>query len=208
MNIELLQKFCSKDNLKPSLQNPFSQNGYTYATNSYIIVRVDKIDGFGVVEDASDITKVNEWLDEKHVDWIDFPVFNLEEVECPKCKGCGYLYECPECNGDGVVTASTEYNFYHDLDCKTCGGIGVLLEDEWNEKCFTFEPSKCQKCDGTGKAYKEENLYVLDKLFNTNYLKIIKELKNVKFCISNDEQGMIFKFDGGVGFLMKVYDGK
>jgi hypothetical protein len=38
-----MKPFCSTDEIRPYLHNPFSRGDYSYATNGHIIVRVRKV---------------------------------------------------------------------------------------------------------------------------------------------------------------------
>ena len=109
-----LQQFCSTDLFRPYLARPFTRNGFTWATNGHVIVRVaERADALPIEEDVNT---------EKVLDGIDAvtfykPSFKLPEgtdknaAVCESCEGRGHLHDCPncececdECNATGRIT--------------------------------------------------------------------------------------------------------
>jgi hypothetical protein len=104
-----LQQFCGADECRHYLMKPFSRDGFTYATNGHIMVRVV------LRPEVPDVDKkFNQEGPLKDLDGATFfrPSFELppkpEVGECPTCKGRGVAHECPDC----------------ECQCGTCDGSG------------------------------------------------------------------------------------
>lgn len=110
-----LKKFCRKSYYVKVLSEPFSDNDYTYATDSMIIIRINKIPE--TVETETDyIFKSKKLFEENKIDgneiWIDPPKFEIIEKNCTECNGTGKTIVCKECNGVGSLEFSSDYNYY------------------------------------------------------------------------------------------------
>jgi hypothetical protein len=104
-----LQQFCSTDETRHYLLNPFSRDGFTYATNGHIMVRV------ALRPDVPDVDKkFNQEGPLKDLESATFfrPSFELPPKpvrgECPTCEGRGFKHNCPGC----------------ECQCGTCDGSG------------------------------------------------------------------------------------
>jgi hypothetical protein len=94
-----LQQFCGADEFRPYLMKPFSRNGFTYAANGHIMVRV------ALRADVPETTaKFDPEKPLKGIDQAKFfhPSFELppaptERGECVSCSGRGYEHDCPDC---------------------------------------------------------------------------------------------------------------
>lgn len=103
-----LQEFCSD---RKFIDRPWSRDGYTYATNGVIIVRVPFVKG---VEDNPSAPSLKELsFDREVTEWLTPQIEKVEPIECSECDGKGY-YTCQECGTE-------------DIFCKNCGGKGALL---------------------------------------------------------------------------------
>jgi hypothetical protein len=107
-----LQPFCSTDEARWYLTKPFSRDGFTWATNGHILVRVPLR---GNIPDID--KKFNQAKPIEGIETANFftPHFNLPPAPstsdpCPKCEGRGSKHDCPEC----------------DCECETCDGRGDL----------------------------------------------------------------------------------
>lgn len=94
-----LKPFCSTDETRPYLLKPFSRDGFTYATNGHIMVRV------ALRHDVPDVDKkFNQNAPLAGVDETTFfrPSFELPPAptqtgECTLCEGRGFDHDCPDC---------------------------------------------------------------------------------------------------------------
>lgn len=129
----LLYKFTSDEDFRPGLQQPFEQDGYVCATESHVVLRVNK----------NLIPKSNDDYAPKHrvptvakVMPTPNPTFTISLKEIQSCLvALGLNYDhltktCPECGGSGDVDW-----YYTDRDgdthtkiddCPCCGGSGEI----------------------------------------------------------------------------------
>lgn len=195
-----LSKFCWKwEATRYEISKPWSKNGYTYATDSMIFVRLDGVHAdppTGIVpKDFADIAL-------KPKKWSDLP-------EVPPCKQCGCgmpesvvcwdcggkkEVDCDLCGGDGTVTCE----YYHEHDCPDCDCGKV----------------RCNTCDGEGVLHGQDRCGECplvdcgDVKISSRYARLIAELPNVQWAPlavqGKDHDGAAFRFDGGVGVCMGV----
>lgn len=211
-----LEKFCSKSHYTKTLIEPFSENNYTYASDSVIIIRVDKIQEITQLYPS---VRAEQLFEENKISkneiWIDPPKFEIIERNCRKCEGIGKIIVCKECNGTGDLEFSNSYNDY-DVECKSCYGKNSKNVNE-----------KCEDCEGTGKYKEYSNLIIkasvktvldigvngiwkeIEIMLNGKYLEMIQDLPNIKIAIQDSSLKPIkLKFDGGIGLLMPMNNGK
>lgn len=124
LNPQELIPFCSTDETRPSLGQPYTRGGYTYATDGRVAVRVAAIEGIPDVEKAPDCEGgVFRGFPPSGAPWHPIPTDLPELPEgpaCPECKGTAEAqwsyrdrhgekyerrFECPVCNGEGVTAS-------------------------------------------------------------------------------------------------------
>jgi len=108
---ELLKQFCSHDPTRYYLMKPFSQDGYTWATNGHIMVRVAQIDGIAPFDGkAINVARPLKGIEDAQFSSRAFtlPPAPEELDDCIKCAGRGTEHECPDC----------------DCTCEYCKGTG------------------------------------------------------------------------------------
>jgi len=203
-----LEKFCRKSHYTGTLNEPFSDNDYTYASDGSIIIRVDKIQE--MTEKDTHSNKAKELFEKNKINgneiWTDLPKFEVIEKNCTECVGTGKIIICKECNSTGSLEFSSNYNDY-DVECKSC--FGKDIKDE-----------KCEDCDGTGKykeysnpvievpIRKDGNLEQIEIIINGKYLEMIQDLPNIKIALQGEKELIKLKFDGGIGLPMPIERGK
>lgn len=106
-----LQPFCSVDETRMAICTPFVFNGWKYATDGRICVRIQTDEP----DDSNEPCKrPNAAMLFKgfNVDGLEaFEIPTLDGVKLIKCEGCGgageqtcdmgHDHECPDCDGDG-----------------------------------------------------------------------------------------------------------
>jgi hypothetical protein len=106
-----LQQFCGTDPSRDYLMKPFSRDGFTWATNGHILIRVPERPEFSDIEQRIKIN-IAEPLKGFGVAKFFSPSFELPPAtvrgECLKCAGRGHLHDCPDC----------------DCECEHCDGTG------------------------------------------------------------------------------------
>lgn len=124
------------------LASPFFQDGFLYATDGQIAVRMPWVGewahaGEGRVPRMEDVFGM--------VNKPDGEPTPLPHVEAPACKTCHGAKtverrKCEECEGTGEID--------HDCDCERC-----TQDTEDCNECYGkgyFGPGECETCDGTG----------------------------------------------------------
>lgn len=167
-----LQKFCGNDWFRSYLHKPFSKDGFTWATNGHVIVRVPLVEG---VEPLSSKQPLNVDATIAGLDDAIFfaPSFNLppekelHDIECPSCDGRGRAHECPDC----------------ECICEDCDG----------KKTIKSEPTESTTIGGVYFTLRYINL-----ICSLPGIQI-SNTANVK---GGTHKPMLFRFDGGVGALM------
>jgi hypothetical protein len=194
MKIEILEKFCSRDETRTKIQKPFSIGDYTYATNGHIIIRIDKVESIGSVENSLNPETLLTWDHSKIKEWLPLPEYSIDiSDKCRYCKGTGKSEDCPECEDEGFVEFSNAHNYY-EVECKTCDGSGTVVSDD----------SPCDYCGGGGYNLNSP-INFKDKKVNIIYLELIKDLPGIALSPAGDPMEPVrFKFDDGCGFIMPM----
>ena len=112
---ELLQLFCSEDDMRYALSAPFTVGEFTYATDGMIMVWVPKMEGMeghenaprGSLETVTGQVPAEAW-DGEFFKLPKLPLWSHREP-CDECDGEGESY-CKHCDNRG--------------ECKACGGDG------------------------------------------------------------------------------------
>lgn len=177
--------FLSHDELRESLQNPFEINGYTYASDSYLLVRCksEHID-FSYTNEhkppnaESLIPKPNmsRLID---INNIDFDAFKTED---------GYdiiaeVGECDACDGSGEV----EFEFSHNgndyeitHECPVCDGEGEMYNDtkKLNGKKTFPEGSAIKLGESLMCPRRMETLKIISELIGEPITLVYQDLKH------------------------------
>lgn len=96
-----LKPFCTNGYDRYQLRKPWSRDGYTYATNGRILVRVARRDDVPENAQAPDVEKLLEKAQIDTANFTPLPPFDLppEKMdECTSCGGSGCEHDCPDCN--------------------------------------------------------------------------------------------------------------
>lgn len=115
MNIDL-QPFCSVDECRMGLMTPWAFNGWKYATNGRMAVRIP-------TDEPNDSNEPYKRPDASAL-FKDFNVDGLESFEIPTLDGM-IQKECRHCEGSGEQTC----DMGHDHECPDCDGDGHY--EEW-----------------------------------------------------------------------------
>lgn len=185
MTIDDLKPFCCSDSTKQNICKPWTGEGYTQATDGWMLIRVEPIEGVEPNGDAPVTTRL--FPSQEPAEWFDLANVQFAPVEiCPLCEGKQGTVECPECKGSGEVDLENDYSEY-TVDCKTCDGDGE---------------TRCKHCHGSGTV---EGINVLGVAkFGTSLLKMLLPLPNCKIGITTAIQPAWFRFDGGDGLIMPM----
>ena len=144
LNVEqwrhLLYKFTSDEDFRPGLQTPFEQNGHVCATETHVILRVDKN---LIPKSNDDYTPKYRVPTVAKVMPTPNPTFTISLKEIQSCLvALGLNYDslskqCPECGGRGDVDW-----YYTDRD----GDTHTKMDD-------------CPYCEGSGDIHNGNDRY-------------------------------------------------
>lgn len=111
---EMISVFCSGEG-RYQLSRPFNQDGFTWATDGRIMVRVPQIEGFAgydYIKPPQDVKAIfNPVLPGEFISLPECP--DKRAVTCGDCGGTGYCI-CPHCD--------------QDMKCAECDSTGKKLD--------------------------------------------------------------------------------
>jgi hypothetical protein len=159
---EVLEMYTDEDHLRPVFKTPFAQNGYVYATDGKILIRVpesavgeayphaEKPNASAVFIDTGKEASVTI----RQLKKMLAKVKPIEEVHT-----VGKDVECEECRGFWEVTWSYE-RWEKDFECPVCNGSGYSSRKEEAP---------------TGKMILDKlaPVRLVDRLFRAGYLQTI-----------------------------------
>ena len=193
-------KFTAPHHIMEFLRQPFNMHGKTYATNGVMMIEsplagdyppmpAERLETFKMILESMQDVKY------KPFEPIRVAITPPDPNPCRPCNGTGKAAksECKECEGVGEVDAETDYNTYHDLECKSCNGDGYIIQ--------LSSSDKCEDCGGSGESEHTPIPVKIDGV-NINYflLRMIDEpgtevaripAKNMLAFRSGDQRGVI-----------------
>lgn len=205
-SINLLD-YCGSEGMKYDMRLPYVHEDWTYATDSFICLRVrpigsDKADHKGKIPPFEKLT-----FDHDRVSgWKSLPKLQpivATDSYCKACNGFGRIghqinwKDCPDCDGYGHQMAYSNWNDYGvEGKCKTCHGRGFPVHEE------------CQVCKGVSIATIPGLVYLNNQYFDYGLYEKIRKL-NVDYVhdyLDGDTSKAIlkFKFSEGDGIIMGV----
>src|SRR5882724_4272781 len=106
-----LQQFCSMDECRYYRLKPFSCDGFTWATNGHVAVRVELRPDVPSPEREINIKKLFERVNDVKFfkPSFDLPPASTNKAECRSCNGRGFEHDFPDC----------------ECECEECGGSGT-----------------------------------------------------------------------------------
>ncbi|NBU83442.1 MAG: hypothetical protein EBS21_02345 [Sphingomonadaceae bacterium] len=111
---KMISVFCSGEG-RYQLSRPFNQDGFTWATDGRIMVRVPQIEGFAgydIIKPPQDVKKIFN------------PVLPGEFISLPKCPD-ERTVTCGDCDGTGRCACP---HCEQDMECSECEGGGKKLD--------------------------------------------------------------------------------
>lgn len=209
-----LKQFCGR-----RYQVPFTIDGWDYATDGIICVRVPSTEPVPFLDFIPPSAHQLGWDKDLGKTWYFLPDLNTlpagceSHPLCSECDGEGFTpayRSCPDCNGWGEVSFIVGRHEYTP-DCQECDGEGRLVD-------YSSPKVECPEC-----CEGRPTLSLWGCAFAAKYLKKIAALPKVTACISDwdtvfdktdgkTEKSksplLHFQFDGGEGFLMPLQSSK
>lgn len=175
------------------LRNPFVRDGYQYATDARIAIRVPAPD----LEDTlrgipQEMITEMHWDHDVHGDWkpwpVRWPVVPGRTVECSRCHGRGKirpLGNCLKCGATGWRSG---------VVCVTCNGEGVVYS------------AQCDYCDGKGDGELLDKQPICAANISGDYDDRIRRLPGpIEFVPPTDaESPILFRFASGEGIIQPI----
>lgn len=195
MNLETLKQFCSRDTTRTQIQQPWSMDGHSFATDGHILMRVPRLDQVAENRDAPETGHL--FANSPHTGNF-LPIPDLPEPQdgpCPECKGSGKVpARCQKCDGEGTILCPQCED--GQLECDECDGTGLPEEES---------EVPCEDCDGSGKRPVLQRVAVGNQTVDAKFLRLIEDLPNVRITNSQKElSALTFVFDGGDGLIMPI----
>ena len=189
----ILNQFCAKNHVREYMMRPLRCDGFIYATNGYVAIRVP--DDTNLDADSHDQMNNLPSIFNVDLDACELsPLPALPEFAlCKDCCGTRVLYRkaCSNCEGDGWFMRNN-----YDYDCQECDSKGKVEGGR-------VEANKviCDSCGGTG-ANSEQSILIGKSTYYVEFFSMLATLSNcmIKMPHSKNES-LHFSFDGGVGIL-------
>jgi len=199
-----LTRFCNKNDIRIPLQQPWSDDQYSYATDGHILVRIQRIpeitntDGVSLEHLPLDHDEMAEWHS------LPSEIPNDQRVPCKVCKGSGRITECNDCDGTGHVDytfeASNGETYEENHDCPVCDGSGKT----------NGEGDRCEECEGKGSQLVPASVKIesIGMNISSHLLLKVHDLPGVQIAIKShgpyDLPPVRFRFEGGIGLMMPM----
>lgn len=155
----IISHFVANDECRPVLNKAYQQNGFVYASNSHIVIKVPKElcakEYDEVTINEKKIPNFEKFMNEVEMTLISEININqiLPCIENIKIKLAGYETDCEKCDGEG------------EIECKCCGNT-----------------SDCEECKGTGKIKHKGKIMIRDVWFEKDNETIRAiEIENKKY---------------------------
>lgn len=205
------EMFCEGYGSPPSryldIDSPFIHEGFKYATDSRIAIRVPATGECWDTENRipKSITKVG-WHLAEGANWRPWPEREQpvagESIKCNRCNGKGgvkFSHWCAKCQGSGAVIEECPH-CGHDMDeeeCDRCDGKGVYFRDQ------------CGYCGGRGEGELLKGQPVGLARISGDYDDRIRQLPGPIEYVppKSDDGAILFRFDGGEGVIMPLMPG-
>lgn len=189
-----LQPFCAKERSRYSIEIPFVQGGFRYATNSRIIVRVPA--------DGEPDTVVDDF---KFPDAGILPWRPAGELRpWPAAAYIRKVMDCHECDGAGVINQQKCSHCGGNGECPDCGGEGRCVE--CNGSGYSGGQI-CSACDGAKETEQDFATPIDSRHVRASNDKLIRALPNVCWVATgtpSPTSPIYFTFDGGEGMVSPV----
>lgn len=197
---------------KDEILAPFAFQGSSYATNGWIIIRVDGVH----IDRTMDTHAGPDLLSTARKEVGNSTTLITEEnllslmIPCPNCdpSGTRKKIECDECDGVGEVYWESSRYTYED-ECRHCNGEGMVWEGDGK-----LNRAECKECRGSGFVHKNEETrkyrnhafefddFAIDGRFLALFMREFGEL--TLYAPKHPLKPIYITFEGGDGLVMPL----
>lgn len=208
-----LQRFCADQrDIRTYLHAPWCHDGWVYATNGHLVVRIPHDGGeytAAIAGKHPDVAGMfRKYITERNCEFLVMPPIP-EPAQCTHCDGTGWTWakNCPDCVDGEFTHGDWEY------DCKNCVGSVAgpgRLDAEKGDEGAKREP--CAHCDFNGyPVLKNGGMDLGQSHYATVYLWHLAQLPQCRVCPGDPARSNYdapreipgaFIFDGGQALLM------
>lgn len=195
-----LMRFCANDtDLREHMRAPWLHDGWVYATNGHVCVRVHP----GHAEPCEPATDkhpkayrlFSQWMADDLGAFSDLPKLPAR-VKCCACKGAErfHVIKCPDCDG-GEFTHGR-----HAYECQECAG--EFVQPGWltTGAAMATKTMACNQCFGRGDEMAAVDVGAV--VAEAIYLRWLAALPGIKVRPHGAMDAIAFTFDGGQALLM------
>lgn len=190
-----ITRFCAINSYRGWMNKPFRREGFLYATNGHIAVRMpnDALVDVGEGDESGKVIALFEKCEQAEYTWVAVPRVKASK-NCTHCDGAGKTSECPDCDGKGEF----EHGMY-DYQCQRCDGAGAV-PPIIGARAYT-----CEACSGSGIHW-HDGADVAHAHYAKKYLHLIAEqFPGAEIGVPKDEMAAAMWRCGDVlGLLMPM----
>lgn len=193
-----ITRFCATDSYRPWMNSPLRRDGFLYATNGHIAVRMQD-DGAvyaGEHDDGKVVIALFAKCEALEYTWVAVPKVEADKI-CTHCGGTGKTSACPDCDGAG------EFDYgHHTYDCQECGGTGAV------PPIRGAKTNICEGCCGTGIHW-HDGADVAHAHYAKRYLRLIADqFPGAEIGVPQDEMAAaMWRCGDVIGLLMPMLRG-
>lgn len=186
---ERLNRFCGDDEGRYELATPWRHDGYDYATDSRIAVRVPSSGSEVAVNTDKDRAKAYRSFGPiPSGEWRWWPMLEPDHdtEPCEACDGTGHgKVKCNTCDGTGCCDCDKCGN---EHDCGHCDGEGEVTDDD----------TTCPVCNG----FKTQPgpLVIAGRRISGRYWQVVNVIADVEFLDDGMDCNtvLVFRAPGGL----------
>lgn len=189
-----LAPFCARYDDSHFPQNPFVFNGYKYATDGRICVRIPAT---GERDSADVVREAVESVADVEGEFLPWPASDPVQSmqDCEACRARGFIggEDCKACDGTGTIECKHCGN---DSECEDCDGEG-----------HRGQKVSCAACGGKGQSERFARQLIGSTWIKYEYDRLVRALPNPTFreiIFRGKTDAVAFRFDGGIGFVAAV----
>lgn len=193
-----LTPFCSVEERRTQITEPWSVGDHTVASDGLLLVRVprrDDVPDRGLAPNLDRVFAAAAPFENLR----PLPEFELPPAKaCRQCGGFGHIVACKECDGDGVIECC---ECGHERDCEDCRGKGVRYVEQGTEGAEV-----CTACRGAGAGYEHISIAFASGLLLAASLVVrMRQLPGLRINLGAiGGRPVPFVFEGGDGLVMPL----